>query len=83
MAKVSTNGPMGKYMMENGTKVSNMAMEFGKAYMETATLENGSIQELMAMESILGATGIGMKANGKHVSNMAMVPTFSQTEIFT
>jgi hypothetical protein len=71
-----------KYMTVSGTKVSSTAMEFGRESLEIVTLVNGSVLELMGTEFILGVTVIGMKVNGKHVSNMVTAQTFSETETF-
>jgi hypothetical protein len=69
-------------MTVSGTKVSSTAMEFGRESLEIVTLVNGSVLELMGTEFILGVTVIGMKVNGKHVSNMVTAQTFSETETF-
>jgi hypothetical protein len=64
--KESTSGVMVKFMTGSGTKASNMAMESGKASMETAILASGRIPELTATVFTLGATVTAMKVSGNN-----------------
>ena len=78
--KACTNGAMAKFTTASGTKASNMAMESGKASMETAILASGRIPELTATVSILGATVTATKVSGNNASSTEMALTFSPTE---
>ena len=67
-------------MMENGLTGKNMDMEFGEAFMEIHSLDNGKIAKLKDTEFILGLMVIGMKVNGGSALEMAMVLIFLQME---
>lgn len=64
MEKGSTHGLMGKFMRENGPRVSNTASEFGKVKMATVTAASGKMGKLRDMASINGLTVTDTKANG-------------------
>ena len=59
---------MGKYMMVNGSKGSNMDTEFGQVQTAaTLTSESGSILRLKDMAYTNGKTVIDMKESGNSV----------------
>ena len=66
--------------MVNGKTGKNMDMEFGEAFMEIHSLDNGKIAKRKDTEFILGLTVIGMKVNGGSALEMAMVLIFLQME---
>jgi hypothetical protein len=49
MVKEFIHGEVEKFTMENGSKDSNMVMEYGEDSMEIHTLESGDIAKLMVM----------------------------------
>ncbi len=67
MVRESTFGRMEKFMMDNGKKVLNMDMVYGKEHKEILMLVNGNFHSLMDMGSIFGQMVIGMKENGNKV----------------
>jgi hypothetical protein len=70
MAREFTHGQMGKFMMENGIKASSTAMEFGKGFLATLTLENGVGLRLRDMVFTIGNQVIDMRENGNNALNM-------------
>jgi hypothetical protein len=67
--------------MENGSKGWKKATESGRELMEIVTLENGTIQRLMAMEFILGRTETDTKVNGIIVWRVGTELTSLQMEM--
>ena len=64
-AKVFLNGPMDKFMTDNGKEVKKMAVECGKEMMEIHILDNGKQEKLRDLESLFPKKEIDMKVNSK------------------
>ncbi len=81
-ARAFIPGPMAKSMMATGLMVRNMGTESGLTRVATLTLASGLKTWRMAMECTSGLTGIGTRASGSTLLDMARGQTFSTTEMF-
>lgn len=74
-----THGGTARCMMDSGNVVRKKAMEFGREFMGTATLESGKTRKHGDMGCIYGKTGTSMRASGSTVLSMVMGRISSET----
>jgi hypothetical protein len=82
MERECTPGITERFTMENGTKVSNMAMAYGGAFTVILISGSGVIRKLKAMACTLGKTEIATKASGDNAWSTGKALIYSRTQIF-